>query len=290
MDALTAALRCGSPAACGLADRLGLPARFPFRYQVLIRRPAGGLPSVADLSPATTAATLRRWVLPSAAERAERLGRVDAAGLLPEAGPAVRYAALRLEQLSQLATGVPLEAARRVVAGVVRRTRLRVVARLPWRERLLLARYLVTGAGIEVALRLTSPRSVVALLSRTARPWAGRSASARSGRQPTVTWRRRRWLAARAASVLRPGRSCLPEALLLWRDALALSEPAWLVIGVRAAPAFLAHAWVEGPDGTVFGTGTPPPDLSRLAVWDPDGRLSPGRCARQRSGPNSVPR
>ena len=277
---MNAALRCGSPAAVRLADRVGLPVRFPFRYQVLIRRPgcAAAL-SLPDLSPGWAAAVLRRWALPSAAKRSERIGRADARDVLPGAPPAVRYAALQMRQVGTLVAGVFLEAVRRFGRHPLRRCM--AFARLPWREKLLLARYLVTGVGLEIALRFLSPRAVVATLAVTGR----------RTRPAAVPLSRRAWLVARAAAVLRPGRSCLPKALLLWRDALALGEPASLVIGVRTggscrpegigrqgtAPSFRAHAWVESADGTALGSAAGPPAMSRLAG------LGSGRPARSRT-------
>jgi Transglutaminase-like superfamily len=142
---------------------------------------------------------------------------------------------------------------------------------LPPRERLLLVRYVAMVVGLEVALRFATPGRLVPAWAATAR-WA----PARRG--SGVSWPRRERLAARAAAAVRPGRACLPEALLLWREALAAREGARLIIGVRTTPAFSAHAWVERPDGTVLGGGREPEaGLARLAVWGPDGEPSPGR-------------
>lgn len=145
--------------------------------------------------------------------------------------------------------------------------RLQVFAGLPWREQVLFAGYLAATAGLEVALRFVPP-------GRLFPAWA---ASARRAGGRTVSGARRQWLALRAAAIVRPGRTCLPAALLLWRETLSEGTAARLVIGVRTAPEFMAHAWVEGPDATILTVGRAPDRLTALAVWQPDGSLLPSR-------------
>src|SRR5207244_4191952 len=107
-------------------------------------------------------------------------------------------------------------------------------ARLPLAEQILFGRYLAGALALEVALLFLAPHRIVGGWARCARriPWPR-----------TVARERRYRLATAAASVVRPGRACLPAALLLWREELAAGEAARLVIGVRTDPAFLAHAW-----------------------------------------------
>ncbi|HYN95038.1 MAG TPA: lasso peptide biosynthesis B2 protein, partial [Pilimelia sp.] len=69
---------------------------------------------------------------------------------------------------------------------------------------------------------------------------------------------------------------------LLWRGALRAGDAAQLVVGVRTAPAFRAHAWVELPDGRVLGGA--PAALTPLAVWGPAGELRPGSASARHAG------
>ncbi|HYN94478.1 MAG TPA: nucleotidyltransferase family protein, partial [Pilimelia sp.] len=93
-----AALRCGGPAAGAVADGLDLPRWVPFMQHVLARRPAVGLRTVPAALRGEAPGSLRRWLLPTPAERRRRLALPDARGLLPGAPPPVRYAVFRLEQ------------------------------------------------------------------------------------------------------------------------------------------------------------------------------------------------
>lgn len=144
--------------------------------------------------------------------------------------------------------------------------RARRLAVLPRREQLMFVRYLADAVALEVSLRVVKPNRLIPR-------WA---ASARRRRRPvgwTLDTDRRRHLMTRAGGVTRPGRSCLPVALLLWRDTLAGGEATELVIGVRTEPGFAAHAWVARPDGSVLdpaGTGT---HMTPLAVWSPTGTV-----------------
>ena len=133
VDALTAALRCGSPEARGLADQIGLPRRFPWTYQVSIRWPARGFRTIAALPAGGVTSALRRWLVPTVTERTERLALLDARDLLPGAHPALRHTALRLEQVGQVIIGVSIEAGRAALTTAGRLTG-RVAAGFPPRR------------------------------------------------------------------------------------------------------------------------------------------------------------
>ena len=160
--------------------------------------------------------------------------------------------------------------------------RVAAFCRLPMGERLLLVWYLAAVVRLEVVLRCRPPDRVIAGWAATANRRRARGVVV----APSTPAVRRSGLAAQAAAVLRPGRTCLPVALLRWREAIWAGEPAQLVIGVRADPVFAAHAWVRWPDSVGGGHGADggrDAGLVVLAVWDAEGVLLP------RHGGSAVP-
>ncbi|MCB0997592.1 MAG: lasso peptide biosynthesis B2 protein [Acidimicrobiales bacterium] len=152
----------------------------------------------------------------------------------------------------------------------VARVRARRYVRLPLREQLMFVRYVADAVVLEAALRLAKPNRLIPRWAAAAHRRRERR-GAPAGR--SLSPQRRHHLMTRAGGITRPGRSCLPVALLLWRDTLTCGENTELVIGVRTDPTFAAHAWVQRPDGTVLdpaGSGT---HMTRLAVWSPDGTV-----------------
>ncbi len=63
------------------------------------------------------------------------------------------------------------------------------------------------------------------------------------------------WIVARILKLMPGDTRCLARSLVLTRLLARRGIPAKLVIGVRAAPSFLAHAWVECDDRPVLSPG-----------------------------------
>jgi hypothetical protein len=127
-DALTAALRCGSPEAARLADQLGAPPRVRLVYRAMLRHRADGLRSMALLSRDTAPATVRRWLLPSAAQRTERLHALGSAPGHTTTRPGLRIVVLRAGQLAAMVRALAVEVALAAPAAA-RRTGRRVLPR-----------------------------------------------------------------------------------------------------------------------------------------------------------------
>jgi hypothetical protein len=67
--------------------------------------------------------------------------------------------------------------------------------------------------------------------------------------------RRLGWIVARTLALLPGDTRCLARSLVLTRLLARRGIPAKLVIGARAAPDFLAHAWVECDGTPVLSAG-----------------------------------
>ncbi len=63
------------------------------------------------------------------------------------------------------------------------------------------------------------------------------------------------WIVARTLKLMPGDTRCLARSLVLTRLLARRGIPAKLVIGVRAAPEFLAHAWVECDGQAVLSPG-----------------------------------
>jgi hypothetical protein len=109
---------------------------------------------------------------------------------------------------------------------------------------LVVAQLCCAAAYLELALRHRPFPALAARWSAAATSRLGRRLPLAAG--PLESDRLYR-LAALAARCWRPGRGCLPRALLAWWIELARGGDAAVVIGVRRDPGgpFTAHAWVE---------------------------------------------
>ncbi|HWY90155.1 MAG TPA: lasso peptide biosynthesis B2 protein [Solirubrobacteraceae bacterium] len=75
------------------------------------------------------------------------------------------------------------------------------------------------------------------------------------GQHELIEARRLAWAVARTLKLMPGDTRCLARSLVLTRLLAQRGIPAKLVIGVRAAPSFLAHAWVEYDGVPVLSPG-----------------------------------
>jgi hypothetical protein len=144
--------------------------------------------------------------------------------------------------------------------------------RWPLPRRLLALQFTLAAGALEVSSHLTPTTVLLRSWPRWARSRPGRNLPLFRRR---VTFADRVVIVTAASELFRPGRSCLPRALLLWWDLLADGVDAELVIGTRTRPAFAAHAWVE-IGGEAIAERRPPAHQP-LACWDAAGRVRAGR-------------
>ena len=115
--------------------------------------------------------------------------------------------------------------------------------RLPWQERLLLVRSVLTLATVRVAIWVLPFRAARRLM-------VGRRRPTPSG----VTREQVRWAISVAQRVV-PAATCLPQAVAAEALLARAGHPAELRIGVMKTPAgkLDAHAWVESDGRIVVG-------------------------------------
>jgi hypothetical protein len=142
----------------------------------------------------------------------------------------------------------------------------------PRRQRRLAVEIVVLSVALEGLLRVVPYGKLIPVWARLARSRGARRLV--TGGNVVGTDQRRAVVWA-ATNLVRPGRACLPRALLQWARLLADDVDARLVIGTRLSPEFQAHAWVEVGGEPVAGDRAGVKAFTPLVAWDAAGRPRP---------------